>query len=165
MNFKQFFVRVVPIIALFAFGCAKNEEVLPPPNDLTFDGNSFTVTSASVIGVAINNEGHAGISLISINNLKSKVLTIDVEYSGNSSVEGMYSFPQAVNDKYLDDWLTTFTITDGSTFTSTNLSVGTVNVINNGGDNYTVVIDLIMVDGSAFKGTYTGDFLVVFNNG
>jgi len=165
MSFSHYLLRLVPLFALLAFGCAKNEELLPPPNDLTLDGNLFDVTSASIIGVASNNEGHAGISLISINNLKTEVLTIDVEYSGNSSVEGVYSFPQAVNDKYLDDWLTSFSITDGSTFTSINLSVGTVNVLNNGGDNYTLLIDLIMVDGSTFKGSYTGDFIVVFNNG
>jgi hypothetical protein len=47
---------------------------------------------------------------------------------------------------------------------STTLDFGHITVQDNGGDNYTVTMDLTMVDGTVIKGKYRGEFVVMFNN-
>ena len=115
--------------------------------------------------MAIGTDGHAGISLISLNGSSVETLTLDVEYSGNSSVEGTYSFPQAANDKYLDDFLSNFTVSNGTSFDMIQLLEGTVTVVKNEGNNYTVTMDVTMENGTIFKGVYRGEFTVLYNNG
>ena len=166
MKSKTFtFLRIIPIITLLAFGCSKEEEVPLLQNNILLDGNAFSVTSASILGVAIGTDGHAGISLISLNGSSVETLTLDVEYSGNSSVEGTYSFPQAANDKYLDDFLSNFTVSNGTSFDMIQLLEGTVTVVKNEGNNYTVTMDVTMENGTIFKGVYRGEFTVLYNNG
>jgi len=165
MNFSNFFLKIIPFILILAFGC-KEDVVVPTSAVLTLNGVSFVPENATIIGVSINNVGHAGISLVNINGTSVETLTIDVEYSGNSSIAGTYSFPQAASDKYLDNFLTNFTVFDGTTFSGeAQLTEGSISVQENGNNNYTINMNLIMDDGTAFKGTYTGNFTVVFNNG
>ena len=129
------------------------------------DGASFDVTMASILGVSIDGEGHAGIAFVSTDGSISKTLNIDIEYFVAKPVAGDYAFPQTGTARYLDDWLTSYSEINGTNFVSTNLASGTVSVTHNGEDNYTVIMDLTMDDGTVFKGTYTNDFVVAFNNG
>jgi hypothetical protein len=117
----------------------------------------------------MDGEGHAGITLVNTDGTVSKSLGIDFEYSPDASVSGTYSFPQNNTDRYLDDWLTNYTemsqSSSGGSSESTNLQEGTVTVKDNGGSNYSVTVDLTMVDGKVFKGTYQGKMMTMFNNG
>ena len=151
-------------------GCG-SDETPTTSNSVKFNGSSFSVLSASILGVSIDGEGHAGISFTNVTNSGiSKTLTIDIEYSGNGSVEGRYSYPQAAGDLYLDEFLTNYTeidISGGGSEYFTQLEGGgngTVTVQHHGGDNYSVTMDLVMEDGSEFTGKYRGNFVVVFND-
>jgi len=138
-------------------------------NTITLDGDPFKIQSATLVGVSLDGEGHAGINFINTDGTLTKSLGIDIEYTANESVSGSYSFPQSGTDKYLDDWMTNYTVmtqsSGGTTSESTNLQEGTVTIKDNGDSNYTVTIDLTMVDGKVFKGTYQGKMQAMFNNG
>jgi hypothetical protein len=144
-------------------GCSSDDDA-KPQNTITLDGQPFKITSASLIGVSIDGEGHAGISFTNVSSTKSKILSIDFEYSPNEPISGTYSYPQG-SDRYLDDILTYYTEIEGSSFNDTDLEEGTVTIVENGGSNYTVTINLTMLDGKVFSGTYKGKFVVAFNNG
>jgi hypothetical protein len=155
------------IVTVLLASCGSDE--VTSGNSIKIDGQSFKVVSASLLGVSISGEGHAAISLTSIASSSStKTLTLDFEYSPSAPVAGNYSFPQTGTDRYLDDFLTNYTEMTisgtGSTSTSTNLDFGKITVQDHGGDNYTVTIDITMMDGTVIKGKYRGDFVVMFNN-
>jgi hypothetical protein len=63
-----------------------------------------------------------------------------------------------VAHKLIDDWLTDYTAFDGTDIITSELETGELSIIHNGGNNYTVDIDLEMTDGTTFIGSYTGDF-------
>lgn len=149
--------------------CQSDDDKPSTSNTVMLDGESFKIQSASLVGVSLDGEGHAAITFVNTDGSTSKSLGIDFEYAANTSVSGTYSFPQNDTDKYLDDWMTNYTVmtqsSSGVTSESTNLLEGTVTVKDNGDSHYTVTIDLIMVDGKVFKGTYQGKMQAVFNNG
>lgn len=138
-------------------------------NSIKLNGEPFKIQSATLVGVSLDGDGHAAITFVNTDGTLSKTLSIDVEYTANESVSGTYSFPENGTDKYLDDWMTNYTVmtqsSSGMDSESTNLETGTVTVKDNGNSNYTVTIDLTMVDGKVFKGTYQGKMQAVFNNG
>ncbi|HEY3429968.1 MAG TPA: hypothetical protein VGK39_04765 [Cyclobacteriaceae bacterium] len=151
------------LVSLILVSCDSDE----PSAGVTIDGKSFNVISASLLGVSIGGDGHATISLTSANSSMSKTLSLDFEYSPNSPIEGNYSFPQVGSDRYLDDWLTNYseiTLSGGGSINSTNLETGKITIQDNGNNNYTVTMDLTMIDGTIIKGKYRGAFLVTFNN-
>lgn len=133
-------------------------------NAITLDGDAFKITAPSLIGVSIDGEGHAAISFANATSSSSKVLSIDFEYSPNEDIDGTYSYPQEGTDRYLDEFLTSYTEFSGNNFYSTELESGSITIKNNSGDNYTVTLDLTMVDGKKFEGKYSGKFQVAFNN-
>jgi len=154
---------------LFLVSCGSDDDAKPSvTNTIKLDGEAFSITAPSLMGVSIDGEGHAGITFTNTNSTGelTKVLSIDFEYSPSESVSGTYSFPQGTS-RFLDDWLTNYTefsMSSGSS-NSTNLESGTVTVTDNGNNNYTVVVDLTMIDGKHFEGKYSGKFTVAFNNG
>lgn len=152
---------------VFLSSCG-SDETPSTVNSITLNGSSFKILFPSLIGVSIGGQGHAGISFTSLTNSGlSKTLSIDFEYSPNDPISGSYSFPQAGSDRYLDDFLTNYTeinISGGGSPYSTELETGRITIQENGGDNYTVTIDLKMLDGKVFKGKYRGVFTVAFNN-
>ncbi|MCK5470119.1 MAG: hypothetical protein KAI99_16470 [Cyclobacteriaceae bacterium] len=93
-----------------------------------------------------------------------KALTIDIEYFTDQSIEGDYAFPQFETQRLLNDWLTNYSEFDGTTNTSIHLQEGTLNVVHNGGNNYSITMNLTMDGEKVFSGTYTGEFEVFFNN-
>ena len=137
-------------------------------NTITMDGKSFKILFPSLIGVSIDGEGHVSITLSNFTNSGvSKTLGIDFEYSPGVPISGSYSFTQEGDDSLLDEFFTNYTemdISGGGSEYSKELESGRVTVKANGGDNYTITIDLIMVDGKVFKGKYSGDFQTAFNN-
>lgn len=161
-DFRFFLIAFGLILGL---GSCTSDEAPDNENSLKLDGQSFSVLFASIQGVAINGEGHAGITLGSTNGTSTKTLTIDFEYAGDSDVEGSYAYPLTSGTMLLNDFLTNYVEFEGTSTTSFSLLEGTTSVINNGGNNYTVIIDLTMEGGKTFSGTYTGDFVVGFNNG
>lgn len=160
INAMLFVLALLPVL----MSCQSDDEP-SVVNTIALDGQPFNIQSASLIGVSIDGEGHAAITLINTDGTLSKSLGIDFEYSPDASVSGTYSFPQNNTDRYLDDWLTNYTEMTQATSESTNLTEGTVTVKDNGGSNYTVTIDLLMEDGKVFKGTYQGKMQAMFNNG
>lgn len=171
MNFQKKPRLHIKALLLFmallpAFISCDSDDETSTVNNITMDGEPFTVHSASLIGVSMDGEGHAAVNLVNTDGSVSKSLSIDFEYSPNASVSGTYSFPQEGTDRYLDDWLTNYSVMShsGGSSESTNLLEGTVTVKDNGGSNYTVTVDLKMVDGQLFKGTYQGKMQAMFNN-
>jgi hypothetical protein len=159
------FLSLLLFVSLVLVSCGSDE----PSAGISIAGKSFKVISASLLGVSISGDGHATISLTSVTNTStSKTLSLDFDYSPSSPVSGSYSFPQAGSDRFLDDYLTNYTeITfsgGGSSVNSTNLKSGKITIQDNGNDNYTVTMDLTMLDGTVIKGKYRGDFIVMFNN-
>ena len=156
-------------LALFVFMLtACNKDKLPPAKHaLTLDGLDYEVASANIVGVSIGGEGHANVSFISSEGNVAKTLNINIEYFTDKPIAGDYGFPQTGSLRYMDDWLTMYTEIDSGTgsMISTNLESGTMSIVHNGEENYTVTIDLTMIDGKVFKGTYTDNFVVGFNNG
>ena len=119
----------------------------------------------SIIGVSLGGDGHVAISLTNGNPSSMKTLTIDIEYFSEQSIEGDYSFPEIEGQRLLNDWLTNYSEFDGTTNTSVHLQEGTLNIVHNGGNNYTINMNLDMDGEKVFFGTYTGEFHVFFNNG
>lgn len=164
-------MKIKSLVALFISAivltsCGSDE---PSGNSIQVNGQSFKVISASLLGVSISGDGHAAISLTSVTSSAStNTITLDFDYSPNSPVSGTYSFPVTSGNRYLDEFLTNYTKTvisgTGTTINSTTLDFGHITVQDNGGDNYTVTMDLTMVDGTVIKGKYRGEFVVMFNN-
>lgn len=159
--------RILSILSLsLVLACGSDDEGPSVVNAIEMNGEQFNVVSATITGVAISGDGHAGISFTNSNNIGGGVtLTLDVEYDGTSQIKaGTYSFPQAEGDLHLDDWLSNYSSYDGQTFKSENLEEGTLTVEHLGGDRYSMKIDVIMVDGTTFSGEYQDDFLTGYNN-
>lgn len=158
------------LLALFVgfISCDSDDDKPSTINTITLDGGSFKIQSATLLGVSLDGEGHAAITFVNTDGTISKSLGIDFEYTPDRSVSGTYSFPQNNTDRYLDDWLTNYSVitqsSGGADSESTNLQEGTVTVKDNGGSNYTVTIDLTMDDGKVFKGQYQGKMVAMFNN-
>lgn len=153
------------LLVLFLSACGKEEVNPSSGNTLTLNGDAFEVSFASLMGVSIEDEGHAGITFTGNKGTTAKTLMIDIEYSPSKAIDGTYSFPQTGTDRYLNDWLTNYSeiSVDGES-NSTNLQKGSVTVKENGDSNYTISIDLEMKDGKHFKGTYRGEVQAAFNN-
>lgn len=153
------------LVILIVFASCKKDSALPSSkNSIKLNGESFSFSAASIFGISIDGEGHAGITFTSVSGTNSKSLAIDFEYFADKAIEGYYTFPQTNSARYLDDWLTTYTEMSMTETVSTHLESGTLDLTHNGDNNYTVIIDLIMTDGKVFEGTYTGDFIVQFQN-
>jgi len=159
---KTFLLLLIGSITVLS-GCGSDET---PSNTIKIDGTSLKVLFASLLGVSIDGEGHVAMSLTAVSNSGiTKSLSIDFEYSTSAPIAGSYSFPQEGNDRMLNE-ITNYVMMDivEETQYSTDIESGRVTVKDNGGDNYTLTIDLIMKDGLIIKGTYRGDFEVAFNN-
>lgn len=156
---------VIILLAVLSFtGCSKDESS-PTNNSVELDGNNFTISTATMLGVSIDDDGHTAITMINSNGSTIKTLTIDVESFTRATIEGDYAYPEDTDKKLIDDWLTSYTIIDDdSQTTSTNLETGEVTITNNSGNNYTIDINLTMISGETFEGSYTGDFEVMFYN-
>lgn len=148
------------------FSACSKESILPSSeNTLTLDGSPFKVAVASLLGTSIDDEGNAAISFTGTDGTLSKTLGMVIAYSPSQALSGTYAFPETSGARHLDDWLTNYTeMTVAGDMQSTNLEKGTVKLKDNGESNYTITIDLVMVDGKKFKGTYTGTVQAVFNN-
>ncbi len=149
-------------LAVLIISC-KKDDAPAVHNTMQLDGQSFSVVQATIVGIAMGTDGHAAIGLYNSTS-PVKALTIDIDYTGDNNIDGHYAFPQTADDLYLNDWLTNYVEMDATTNNSTNLESGTVDIKNNGGNNYTVTMDLTMMDGKVFVGEYTGEFEVHFNN-
>jgi hypothetical protein len=145
--------------------CSDDDKTPTVENTIKMDGSTFNVASASLLGVSIDGEGHAGITFTNTDGSVTKSLTVDFEYSPLTTLSATYSYPQVTNKRLLDDWLTTYSEFNQTTeMTSTNLESGTLTLEDNGNSKYTVTIDLTMVDGKVFRGTYKGTVTTFFNN-
>lgn len=161
MNLLKIYTAL--LVCLLMISCSKDDEN-KAVNTVKINGQSFSINAASILGVSIENSGHSAITLLSGSETQGQTLTIDVESFTKETIEGTYSYPLIEGDKALDDWLTNYMVYNNSDMTSNNLESGTVTVIHNGDTNYTIEMDLTMVDGVTFKGTYTDNFTVMFMN-
>jgi len=151
------------LLSLIILSCSK-EDVVPNASTVKMDGESFSIVSATMMGVSIGEEGHTAITLSNGSSTQTNTLTIDVESFTKETIEGNYSHPATGDNKLIDNWLTNYMIFEESTSISSNLTSGNVSIVNNSGNNYTIDMDLTMDDGVAFVGSYTGDFIVMFYN-
>jgi hypothetical protein len=157
---RVFFVVVLSVLVA---QCTK-DDTLKNINSIKMNGKNFPIVSASMMGVSIGDQGHTGIILTSGSFTQVKSLSIDVESFTQATIVGEYKFPEVSGKKKLDDWLTNYTVFDGSKMNSSNLKSGVVAITHNGGSNYTIDMNLTMDDGTTFTGKYKGEFQVMFNN-
>ncbi|MCG8321505.1 MAG: hypothetical protein MI921_18520 [Cytophagales bacterium] len=167
MKLDNFNWKIFVFVSIFAITSAcSSDDDSPPPNTLTMDGEAFAVTTANILGVSLDGEGHVAITLVSTDLSNTQTLTIDFDYVVGESIEGDYAYPKSGDLRLLDNWLTNYVEFQGTSSTAgSNLEEGELTVIDNGDNNYTITMDLTMVDGKVFSGSYTGDFQVTFNNG
>ena len=168
MNMKKqglLFICLFVISLLFQH-CTVDNIDPTSENKLTLDGATFQVTLASLVGVSMEDSGYAALSFTGTNGALSKILTVNFEYSPSQAVAGTYAYPSENGARYLDNYLTNYTemTASGPTY-ATVLEKGTITVKENGDSHYTITIDLLMVDGKVFKGSYTGKVQEAFNNG
>jgi hypothetical protein len=164
-NVKTFLkVSFAVVLSFFFIQCAKDDTTPKQLNTVKFNGKDFPIVAASMIGISIDDHGHTGITLVSGSGTKVTTLTIDVESFTNTTIVGKYNYPKTTNSKELDDWLTNYAVFDDSNLHTSNLQTGEVTISHNGGNNYTVEMNLKMVDGATFSGKYKGDFQVIFSN-
>lgn len=160
-----FFKYIIVLLTVISFTQCEEDESTPKTiNTIKMDGNDFAVVSASMIGVSMEDFGSTSITFASGTGTQAKTLSINVESFTQANIEGEYAFPEVTAKKLLDDWLTDYSVYEGTSLYTSNLETGEVSVTHNSGNNYTVNIDLEMVDGVTFTGSYTGDFQVMFNN-
>lgn len=157
-------IVMLAVAILLTSSCEKDDSAPKNSNSIKMNDKDFVVVSASMVGISIGEDGHTGISLVSGSETQVNTLTIDVESFTQATIEGNYAYPEESSKKLLDDWLTNYSIFDGTSMTSSNLESGEVSVTNNGGNNYTIDMSLKMADGVSFIGEYTGEFQVMFNN-
>ena len=159
------FKFIIILLTVISFTQCDEDETTPKViNTIKMNGNDFAIASASMIGVSMEDFGHTSISFISGNETQANALTIDVESFTQTTIEGDYAYPEVSGKKLLDDWLTNYTVFDGTNTNTSDLETGEVSITHNSGNNYTVDINLEMTDGVTFTGSYTGDFQVMFNN-
>ncbi len=155
---------IILLAALTFVGCSEDEKSPNNPS-IELDGNSFAVSAATMLGLSMEDEGHTAITFIGTSGSQINTLTIDVESFTAETIEGEYAYPAVSNKKLIDEWLTNYTIIeDEETESSTNLESGEVTITHNSGNNYSITMNLVMVNGETFTGTYTGDFEVMFYN-
>lgn len=154
------------LIALLFQSCQVDNIDPTSENEITVDGASFEVTVVTLVGISMEDAGHASISFTGTNGVLSKVLTVNVEYSPSQPLDGTYAYPSVSGARYLDNFLTNYTemTSSGPTY-ATVLEKGTVTLKDNGDSNYTITMELTMIDGKVFKGTYQGAVQAAFNNG
>jgi hypothetical protein len=162
--FKTYLLLIVTLISFS--GCSDSDNEPSVENTITMDGAAFKDPTVTLLGVSISGEGHAAITFTVTNSTLTKVLTADFEYSPTATIPGTYSFPEKSNYRLLDDWLTNYTEFNGTNeMNSTNLESGTLTLEDLGGSRYAITIQLTMIDGTIFQGTYKGPVTAVFNNG
>lgn len=153
------------LIATLMWSCSKEELTPDSKNTLTLDGKPFSITMVSILGISMDDAGHAAINFTGMDGTTTRSLAIDVEYAPTQTIGGTYSYPQSGGNRHLDDWLTNYTEFSGSNeLTSVNLERGTVTLTDNGKSNFTITMDLEMTDGKIFKGTYQGPVQEVYHN-
>jgi hypothetical protein len=161
---KTYLLMIVFLV--WMSGCSDDDKGPSTQNSIQVNGAAFKITTAQLIGVSIDDEGHAGITFTNSDGSLTKSLSIDFEYAPSAGLSGTYSFPVANGNRSLDDWLTTYTEFNGTNaVVSTNLDFGTLTLEDHGKSKYTVTIDLTMTDGKVFRGTYTGTINSNFLNG
>lgn len=153
---------IVLLTVILFIQCEKEETTPSFNNNIKMNGNDFAITAASITGVSTGVFGHSSISFTNGNETQGKNLTINVESYTQATIEGDYAFPEVAGKKLMDDWLTDYIIYDGTNITTSELETGEVNITHNSGNNYTISMNLEMVDGVTFTGSYTGDFIVLF---
>jgi hypothetical protein len=152
------------LLAILFTQCEKDDSTPQNSSSIKMNDKEFIVTSASMTGVSIGDEGHTSITFVNTNGSQVNNLSIDVESFTKETIKGDYVYPEESNKKLIDDWLTNYSVFSNSTIQSSNLESGELSVAHNGGNNYTIHMNLLMVDGVTFNGSYTGDFQVMFNN-
>lgn len=145
------------LMSLLFQSCAVDNIDPTSKNNLTMDGSPFDVTAVTLVGISLEESGHASLTFTGTNGALTKVLNVNFEYDPAQPVNGIYSFPVVSGARLLDDWLTNYTEmpVTGAVYATT-LKKGTVTINDNGGADYTIEIDLEMNDGKIFKGTYQG---------
>jgi hypothetical protein len=162
LKFSKYIIVLLAIILLTQ--CEDDDSSPSFTNTIKLNGSDFKIESASMIGISMEDFGHTSISFASGNSTKGEILSIDVESYTQQTIEGDYAYPEVSGKKELDDWLTNYTVFEGTNIVTTDLETGEVSIIHNGDSNYTVDVDLEMTDGTTFIGSYTGEFQVAFSN-
>lgn len=134
-------------------------------NEITLNEKEFKITKASILGESVNNEGHSSIVLVSeTSNNEPKTLTIDIPFFTKKSLTGSYEHPEASGKRPINSNATNYTYVLNSDPITANLESGTVTILHNGANNFSVTVDLKMENENIFKGKYSGSFTIKFDN-
>ncbi|MBL4746519.1 MAG: hypothetical protein JKY08_09160 [Flavobacteriaceae bacterium] len=130
---------------------------------LTLDGVSIN-TNAAILVKQASSENSYSFSISDTSDVKSvKIITINIEFPLESSVTGDYEYSKKGDRKLLG--MSSYSITNATAGTVDSSVLlggsGSVSITDNGKNNYTLVLDLIMKDGVILKGSFTGSFKVM----
>ena len=161
----KFFKCLIVLLVVISLTQCEEDEITPKTiNTIKMSGDGFSVVSASMIGVSMGDFGHSSISFVNGSETQGKSLTINVESYTQATIEGDYAYPEVSGKKLMDDWLTDYIVYNGTNLNTSELETGELSITHNSDNNYTVSMNLEMVDGVTFTGSYTGDFIVMFYN-
>ena len=161
----KFLKNIIVLLVVISLTQCEEDETTPSFNNtIKMNGNDFAIVSASITGVSMGDFGYSSISFVNSSETQGKSLTLNVESYTQATIEGDYAFPEVSGKKLMDDWLTVYVDYDGTNLNTSELETGEVSITHNSGNNYTVSMNLEMVDEVTFTGSYTGDFIVMFYN-
>ena len=162
MNYS--FRTLILLFSIVIVSSCSKETILPENNTITLNGSKFTILSGTILGASTDGIGSTAISLINGTAFNVRTLSIEVNAASEATLEGTYSYPAQDEDGKLDDWLTNYTVFSGTSQSSTNLETGIVTITHESGNTFTIALQLNMVNGDTFEGSYSGNFQVQFTN-
>lgn len=130
------------------------------------NGSKLAVSSAAVMGFKASDaseENFYTITLINTAGTSTKMASLAIYFPYNQSMDGTYTLTST--SRKLDDWLSSYAETIGSTMQSYNdLTQGTCTVKRNSTDNFTVSFSFKTASGKTVNGEFSGKASVQESN-
>ncbi len=137
---------------------SKDEPSIENQNAIQLNGQTFSIETVELI-LEDGDPTVANIRFEGLNtNGNTQILDLWIAYDENETIAGTYSFPQG-DDRLLYEALTSYEVRRGIDDSDIYFpESGSVQIQENGADNYTVTINLTMEGEHVFTGFYKGDF-------
>lgn len=145
------------ILLIFTFTYCTNDSLeVVTKNEITLDGEAFLIDKASIMAESVGEEGHSAIVLTSGNTS----LTIDIPVFTKDKLTGTYSYPKINQHRLLNHETTNYK----NSSNVERLEKGTVVIMHEGRNYFSVKVDITMQNGKVFKGTYVDWFELSFDS-
>lgn len=166
-NLLALFILALVITA----GCKKDDDTKPEVSSFMLKGEKFEVSSQASAATGILQLMHdldegstfGSITITGTNASKTGMLQIAIGYTTINGIAGDYKNGDIFNvDRTFDPWLSSYTTVSasGTNMISGNQADGTLTVIKNSSDNYTVTFNLTFSDSTTASGNITQRYTV-----